>query len=83
MMTELLERLNSEDEETAHLYAQIMYEQEGRDVLIESYKSNKHWYFSHIYKGRVYLIRRNVIYHNKFPEKFTFNMPYTLDPHES
>ena len=79
MMTKLLERLNSEDEETAHLYAQIMYEQEGRDALIESCKSNKHWYFSHIYKGKVYLIRKKVIYVNVDDDEFTFNMPYTLD----
>jgi hypothetical protein len=76
-------RLESEDGEIAHLYAQIMYEQEGRDALIESFEGNKHWYFSHIYKRRVHLIRRNIIYVNEFPEKFTFNMPYTLDTHES
>lgn len=79
MMTELLERLNSEDGEIAHLYAQIMYEQEGRDALIESCKSNKNWNFSYIYKGKVYLIRRKVMYVNVDDDKFTFNMPYTLD----
>jgi len=75
--------LESEDEEIAHLYAQILYEQKGRDVLIESFELNETWRFSHIYKGRVHLTKRRVIYINGDDEKFIFNTPYTLDPHES
>lgn len=58
------EMINSDDIEVATLGANLYFQREGRDALIELLEKSKKYVFTHIYKDVVHLRRFYLRDHN-------------------
>ncbi len=60
-----IEALNSGDKEIAELYANILWNEIGRDALMELLKNNPKYEYSHTYKDRIYIQDRPITWNNQ------------------